>query len=255
MYMYIIWAIASHLVPPGVSTMEQLSTLSSTWGWTTKTKVQQVTVTQNWRMCCWNCVSASKRITYRMALLTWIPSGLSDTNVTAPPGLSVCCHLWGASWAFASESISQTAREQLHTANFISLPRRFCMQASPSLLASFFLLSLLTSLHPPHHLSRIRWDLVWSFSLLSPRQGIASTRGLGMWDDGQCHRLVGSSSLLDLLFPPPVTLLLRWSGVHLLSVLASAFPTHTRTSHYATSSERVQTKLNTSSVRQMNFLS
>ncbi len=59
-------------------------------------------------MWCWNCVSASARMTYRISLPTWIPSGMSDTNVTAPPGLSVCCHLWGVSWAFASVSISQT---------------------------------------------------------------------------------------------------------------------------------------------------
>lgn len=88
-------------------------------------------------------------------------------------------------------------------------------------------------------------------------KGIASVRRLCMCDDGgPCQKkFVGSSSLLDLQFPPPVTLSLRWSGVHLLSVCASAFPTHTRTSHYATSSSRVQTKWNTSCIRQMDFLS
>lgn len=127
--------------------------------------------------------------------------------------------------------------------------------SAPTPFPSFFLFSLLTSLHPPHHLSCIRWDWVWSFSLLSPRQGIVTVCKLCACDRGQCQRLVGSSSLLDLLFPPAVTLSLSWSGVHLLSVCASAFPTHTRTPRYATSSSRVQTKWNTSCVRQMDFLS
>lgn len=68
------------------------------------------------------------------------------------------------------------------------------------------------------------------------------------------HRLVGPSSLLDLQIPPAATLSLRWSGVHLLSVWASAFSAHTRTPHYATSSSREQTKWNPSCVRQMDFL-
>ena len=55
-------------------------------------------------------------------------------------------------------------------------------------------------------------------------------------------------------FPPtshPVAAL-KWG--HLLSDSASAFPTHTRTSHYATSSSRVQTKWNASCIRQMDSL-
>lgn len=86
-------------------------------------------------------------------LLTCIPSCMSDTNVTAPPGLSVCCHLWEACWAFASVSISQTVvrPEQLRTANFIWLPRRFCMQESPSLHPLLLLLPLPFSfLFSPH---------------------------------------------------------------------------------------------------------
>lgn len=158
----------------------------------------------------------------------------------------------GASWASARMSISQ--KPSLRPENSCERPTfylcqdHFCMRASlfasaaPAPLASFFffLPSLLTSLHPPHHLSRIRWDWVWSFSLLSPRQGIGSgARAVYVRLVGLCQRLVGSSSLLDLPFPPPVALSPHWSGVHLLSVCVSAFPTHTRTSHYATSSGRV----------------
>lgn len=71
-------------------------------------------------------------MTQRISLFTQIPSGTSDTNVTAPPGLNVCCHLRGASWAFASTSISQTVRPENSYArpSFILLPRWFCMQAS-----------------------------------------------------------------------------------------------------------------------------
>lgn len=81
----------------------------------------------------------------RISFLTWIPCGTSDTSVTGPPGLSVCDHLWEASWAFARLTISQIvvrAWEQLRTADFISLPRRFCMQASPSLELPLLLLPL-----------------------------------------------------------------------------------------------------------------
>lgn len=65
-----------------------------------------------------------------------------------------------------------TAKTLLHARNLL----HFSCSCSSCLF--FFLLSLLTSLHPPHHLSCIRWDRVWSFSLLSLRQGIVSVRGL-----------------------------------------------------------------------------
>ena len=224
-------------------------------------------------MCCLNCQSASDRTTYRISLefnlnskwdvwhqchrSTWLERLLSPSGSE----LSLCQN------AYQPKTVVK-AREQLRAANFLSLPRPFLyasvsfffFSASAALapLASFFffLPSLLTSLHPPHHLSRIRWDWVWSFSLLSPRQGIGSgARAVYVRLVAPCQRLVGSSSLLDLPFPPPVALSPHWSGVHLLSVCASAFPTHTRTSHYATSSRRVQTKWNTSCVRQMDFLS
>lgn len=159
-------------------------------------------------------------MTYRIFLQTCIASGMSHTNVTAPPGLNVCYHLWEASWAFASVSISQTVirPENSYALPTFYLPRRFFYasisftSAATAPLASFFLLSLLTSLHPPHHLSCIRWDQVWSFSLLSPRQGIESACEFCACDGSQCQRLVGSSSLLDFLFPPPVTLSLCWMG-------------------------------------------
>lgn len=135
---------------------------------------------------------------------------MSDTNVTAPPGLSVCCHLWEASWAFASVSISQTV---VRPENSYTLPTLCGCQddfACKNLLRftrscsffPFFPFSLLTSLHPPHHLCCIRWDWVWSFSLLSLRQGIATVCELCACDGRRCSWVVGSSSLLDLLFPP-----------------------------------------------------
>lgn len=123
-------------------------------------------------------------------------------------------------------------------------------------LASFFL--LFSSHLPPSSSPPVLHPLRSSVKFLT---FVTKTRDCEcVWefcarDGGQCQRLVGSSSLLDLLIHPPVTLSLCWSGVHLLSVCASAFPTHTRTPHYATSSSRVQTKWNTSCVRQMDFLS
>lgn len=160
------------------------------------------------KMSCWNCVSASERMAFTFSLQTCIQIGMCDTSVTAPPGLSVCCHLWGVSSAFARVSISQTV---VRPQNSHALPTLNCCQDNfvcKHLLhfrCSSCLFSLLTSLHPPRHLSCILWDWAQSFSLLSPRQGIASAREWCTCDGGRGHRLVGSSSLLDLHFPPLVT--------------------------------------------------
>lgn len=215
------------------------------------------TITQNWRM--W-CVSQQENDIQKFP-----PTLEFQVGCLTPMSL---LHLaWASAVTFRewvellpvcrSAKLSLAQRTVTHSQLYITAKTvlyAIISFTSAAPLASIFLLSLLTSLHPPHHLSYIRWDGVWSFSLLSPRQGIVSVRGLRTCNGGQCQRLVRSSSLLDLPFPPPVTLSLRWSGVHLLSVCASAFPTHTRTSHYATSSSRVQTKWNTSCVRQMDFL-
>lgn len=104
-----------------------------------------------------------------------IPSGTSDTMSVLHLARASAVTFRESAEDLPNMSISQTvvrAREQLHAANFTRLPRHFSFLLSLLLLLSAFLQSffyplLLTFLHPPHHLSRIRWDSLWSFSLLS----------------------------------------------------------------------------------------
>lgn len=105
-------------------------------------------------------LSQRKTMMCRFSPWTWNPSGMSDTGVTAPPGLSVCRHLRGASWAPASVLISQTAirpGERSRSANFLTPPRRFvCTQESPSLQLLLFLLSHLPPSSSPPVLHPLR---------------------------------------------------------------------------------------------------
>lgn len=207
-------------------------------------------------------VSVRNRMTKWMSPQTYIWSGMCDKNVTAPPGLCACCHLWEASWALANLPLSQTA---VRSQSSFTLPTFMLCQGNfeckhllhfrcsfPSCLFS----PLFSSHFPPSSSPPVLRPMRLSVKLLTfvSKTRIASVYRLCTCDGSQCQRLVGSSGLLDLLFSPASRSVAALKWGHLLSDSASAFPTHTRTSHYATSSLRVQTKWNASCIRQMDSL-
>lgn len=194
------------------------------------------------KMSCWNCVSASERMAFTFSLQTCIQIGMCDTSVTAPPGLSVCCHLWGVSSAFARVSISQTV---VRPQNSHALPTLNCCQDNfvcKHLLhfrcSSCLFLPLFSSHFPPSSTPPVLHSLRLSAKFLT---FVTKTR------DCECARMVyvwwrpwpQTCGVFEPAGPPlsPTSHpLVHWSGVHLLSVCTPAFPTHTRTPHYATSS-------------------
>lgn len=194
------------------------------------------------KMSCWNCVSASERMAFTFSLQTCIQIGMCDTSVTAPPGLSVCCHLWGVSSAFARVSISQTVVRPQNSHALPTLNRCqdnfVCKHLLHFRCSSCLFLPLFSSHFPPSSTPPVLHSLRLSAKFLT---FVTKTR------DCECARMVyvwwrpwpQTCGVFEPAGPPlsPTSHpLVRWSGVHLLSVCTPAFPTHTRTSHYATSS-------------------